>query len=79
MSLADDLKALRKSVKCPVGSFLDTLDDRDRDALTEALSEPVKAIGNTALARLMTTHTGSRIGEAQVRAHRTGGCRCVAG
>lgn len=75
MGLADALSrekaAHRKGFSCSVCKALDLFDDDDREALAEALADPL--IYSTAISRALKAE-GHDISEHSVQRHRRGGC-----
>ena len=79
MSLADDLRAVRRSGKCPVGAYLDTLDGEDRAALEEALAAPPEEFPHKALAGVLKRHIPGGVSDNTVRGHRLAERSCACG
>ena len=76
MSLADSLQSLprdRSATGCKMGDILASLDDLDRDALSDALAD--KRVPSAGIASALRTN-GHSVSENVVGHHRKGKCKC---
>lgn len=79
MSLADELKAIRRSPKCPLGMYLDTLSGDELKALEEALAASPAEVTHAGLARVLKKYIPGGISDHTVRLHRLEDRACACG
>lgn len=76
MTLADEIRAASKATggRCTIGVALADMPDKQRTEWEAVFSDA--GLDGTAIARVLTKHTGRRIQGQTVNRHRRGECAC---